>query len=423
MESYMRFVSERNIDFKEHQYDGVQWIINNEIAGVNGFIADEMGLGKTILMASTFVFHPKVRTLIIVPPILIQQWATEIVRITGKYPLIFHGPKKKMKDDIEKASIVISTYGICALKECPLHQISWSRIVFDEGHHLRNKNSRYHGAMNLNSEIIWIISGTPIQNKKSDFTNLCKILRIEKFDGSQMLRRTKKEIGIGLPSLNFDSANVSWKENERQLSQDIHESIKYSSMKIQTFIRARQACILPSILKSKLDDLKLTRVINEGYDCNDAVVCSSKIDAVISTILSRKNNCGKLIFCHFRDEIDIIRRRLSESLSVGVYDGRNKSKNKLLEKRFDVLILQIQTGCEGLNLQKDYSEIYFVSPHWNPSVEDQAVGRCYRIGQTKPVYVFRFEMEDFESDEYVSMDHYISDMHSYKRNICYELLG
>ena len=55
----------------------------------------------------------------------------------------------------------------------------------------------------------------------------------------------------------------------------------------------------------------------------------------------------------------------------------------------DVLIMQIMSGCEGLNLQ-EYNQIYFTSPHWNPAVEDQAVARAHRIGQKKPVSVFRF---------------------------------
>ena len=61
----------------------------------------------------------------------------------------------------------------------------------------------------------------------------------------------------------------------------------------------------------------------------------------------------------------------------------------------DVLILQIQTCCEGLNLQQ-FSEVYFVSPDWNPSIEDQAIARCHRFGQTEPVIVFRFTMASFK---------------------------
>jgi len=62
-----------------------------------------------------------------------------------------------------------------------------------------------------------------------------------------------------------------------------------------------------------------------------------------------------------------------------------------------VLILQIRTCSEGLNLQS-YSDVYFVSPHWNPCVEDQAIARCYRMGQTSQVRVFRFYMSDFVAE-------------------------
>ena len=95
------------------------------------------------------------------------------------------------------------------------------------------------------------------------------------------------------------------------------------------------------------------------------------MDAVISTILERKdNNRAKLVFCHYRGEIDILKRELSRSgLNVETFDGRVNTNNRseILTKVSDVLILQIQTGCEGLNLQQ-FNEIYFVSPHWNPAV-------------------------------------------------------
>jgi hypothetical protein len=71
---------------------------------------------------------------------------------------------------------------------------------------------------------------------------------------------------------------------------------------------------------------------------------------------------------------------------------------------YEALVLQIQTGCEGLNLQENYSEIYFISPHWNPAIEDQAVARCHRIGQQKIVYVERFQMEAFDKPDDQEVD-------------------
>ena len=96
----------------------------------------------------------------------------------------------------------------------------------------------------------------------------------------------------------------------------------------------------------------------------------------------------------------------------------------------DVLILQIQTACEGLNLQ-EFSDVYFVSPHWNPFVEAQAIGRCHRIGQTREVRVFRFFMDgssfrpsdDRAEHEPLTADNYIQEKQNAKRDLAAEILS
>jgi SNF2 family DNA or RNA helicase len=93
----------------------------------------------------------------------------------------------------------------------------------------------------------------------------------------------------------------------------------------------------------------------------------------------------------------------------------------------DALVIQIQTGCEGLNLQHNFSEIYFVSPHWNPCVEDQAIARCHRIGQTKPVDVFKFEMRGFKKDDTseldpITLEKYVNKIQDIKRDISRQIL-
>jgi SNF2 family DNA or RNA helicase len=148
------------------------------------------------------------------------------------------------------------------------------------------------------------------------------------------------------------------------------------------------------------------------------------MDSVVETILNRKNNGnGKLVFCHYKDEIDALVQRLLDGgiERVVSLDGRDSmiARAELLSQAYDVLVLQIQTGCEGLNLQENYSEIYFVTPHWNPSVEDQAIGRCHRIGQKKPVSVFRFQMAPplQKEDTCVSFDNYVTFVQDKKREI------
>jgi SNF2 family DNA or RNA helicase len=167
-----------------------------------------------------------------------------------------------------------------------------------------------------------------------------------------------------------------------------------------------------------------------GGLCKEAINTSSKLDSVIDAILERKNNGnGKLVFCHFKEEMNEIAGRLRGSgLDVGILDGKvtKIARRKLLSEKKDVLILQIQTGCEGLNLQDNYSEIYFVSPHWNPYVEDQAIARCHRIGQKKSVFVWRFEMNGFDSiDNPIpkNLEEHMVDVQNAKRDVVNQLIN
>jgi len=171
---------------------------------------------------------------------------------------------------------------------------------------------------------------------------------------------------------------------------------------LTAIMKARQSCIMPSMLIPDIIRQFREGELEEPQNYIKALKSNSKLDAVIKLILSRKDNGnGKIIFCHFRKEIDLIAKRLRNGglQKVVTYDGRNSRTGINLADAADAIVLQIQTGCEGLNLQANFSEIYFVSPHWNPCVEDQAVARCHRIGQVKPTYVFKFEMTGFKTDE------------------------
>lgn len=459
-----------NLDRKEYQLQGVAWCLNNEIKEDplhnvrGGFLADEMGLGKTIMMIGLMYANMLKRTLIVLPPILIEQWAKEIFKIAGHRVVIFHGAQKKLElKELLQARIVITTYNALAVSKktmvpTKLHKIKWSRVIFDEAHHLRNKQtSIFLGCKNIHADIRWLVTGTPVQNNKKDFYSLCNLLRlpagfytekenIPTIRENFILYRVKKEVGIILPELTQNYCLVPWSSlPEQQLSEEIHSIINISLVSfnkrrslannwldgtkgqhLKIMMRAKQACIMPALLRKPIRQLIKKGILPKEY--LNGLTTGSKLNAVVSTILSRNNDKGKIVFCQFHEEIDYISKELTKKgLFVLSLDGRNsKSRQEILTVKADVLILQIQTGCEGLNLQENYSEVYFVSPHWNPALEDQAIARCHRIGQKNLVDVFKFEMVGFTGDEDIkpiSLDKHIHEVQDKKRVLAFEVLN
>jgi len=457
-----------SLDKKPHQEEALRWLITREeSANRGGILADDMGLGKTYELMGLMVAKPMATTLIIVPPALLEQWQNCLIKyVSGTRGLhVFHGRGAKA---VPNVPYMLTTYMMVG-KLVDKRDIEWGRIIFDEAHHLRNSNTRiYRDACRLRSPLKWGATGTPIQNRLHDLYSLCDILSVPcARDLSQrtefMLRRTKATVGLKLPAVELRDVIVPWKtEEESEFAREIHElaplvapdgsnvdtiirdlsGLNWNTL--VTMLRARQVCIdsqmLSGVLEEHIDDIVIEQL------------SKSKIDAVVEQV-SEKNGSNKLVFCHFRAEIDILAERLrGNGLSVSVIDGRvaKGARKKILAagdflglKLFDeifaphlnryrshetdwlydtvneflgatdVLIVQIQTACEGLNLQQ-YQEVHFVSPHWNPAVEDQAIARCHRIGQTQPVRVFRYIMDTVSNQ---SFEQYCRSVQDMKREI------
>ncbi len=467
MENFYLYLRNAGLEVKPYQEEGVKWCLNNEDGYTiheklvkGGFLADEMGLGKTIQMIGTIMSNiaKYQRTLIVVPRALLEQWNKVFIETSGHRPLIYHNSRQgKLKniseEELAEAPIVLTTYGMITpikdKKNPALTQETWDRVIFDEAHHLRTKNTLVHkGAMMIRAEIRWIVTGTPIQNKKEDFYSLCRVMGLPSTYYTEtenlpdlarkfLLKRTKESVGLHLPSLNQTNIEIEWEtEEEKELAENIHSNLAFSGLTkpmsidgmeiiargaLPMLLRARQACIYPPLMKGHMYNLINEGLLEETEIVEKALNASSKINSLVNHIIERKDNKNnKLIFCHFRGEIDIIKKELSRhEINVETFDGRVKQKKReeILSSDCEVLILQIKTGCEGLNLQK-FNEVYFVSPHWNPAVEEQAIARCHRLGQKKDIHVFHFNMAGFgEDSEAITLDTYASSVQDEKRDI------
>lgn len=427
---------------------------------------------------------------------------------------------------VRAIDIVITTYGCVSMEEPvsvskkkPLNVVAKAspkvpglslltfradRVIFDEAHHLRNKASRmFKGAMRVVAAAtaasvrpsVWIVTGTPIQNKISDLKSLCYILGFGPTDvmseekrrairDEYVLRRTKVSVGMvtadaeaeaeadavhvtcapRLQSLKHYKSQVPWtSENELDLSREIHRTAKNTTdraERLKLYTRMRQMCVWPALLKTS------NKVVSSGEyeethglsmdEFHVAVSKQSKLDRVVATMVTEAAAGGEsgrksIVFCHYRREMTQLRDMLlrgggggavvSGEEDIAIIDGTvsAKERSRIFAASPRVLILQIRTCSEGLNLQ-EYSDVYFVSPHWNPCVEDQAIARCYRMGQTKGVRVFRFYMTDFVAEvdslneesaaaasavveECIStLDHKCEEIQEKKRVLCNEFL-
>ena len=413
-----------------------------------GILALEMGLGKTIIMLGLIKCNIKTQTLIVLPRALLEQWNKSIIQFCGCKPLVYHGSRRKnMKMsllEVKASPIVITTYGQISLsnkvrKRSLLHDIQWSRIICDEAHHVSHeKTNEYKGVLALRTELCWLVTGTPIQNDEKELYNLYSLFGLpnkrtyysgdnyEKFAQQFIFYKTKASAGLVLPTLHEHNEVVEWEnDSEREFAMHIHSLLEFcqispkpiatqiqseteniNALRMKYLSRAQQVCAYPPLLQRPMAQfantlIQLTEAEASVYpemDMPELYFSQSKVNAVVKTLLARKaNGCGKIVFCQFYAEIDAYAACLGladPTLHIAKFDGRVPvhERDALLKRPVDILVAQIKMCREGLNMQDNYSEVYFPSPHFNPATEQQAIARCWRMGQKKEVHVFRYRL-------------------------------
>ena len=391
-----------------HQVDAVKWMIRRETTKkangekrkgpFGGILADDMGLGKTLETIALILSGSSKNTLVIVPANLTNQWISEFQKFA---PHLKITTNPEVHKDTENAILIVSY--IKAIRSRYIETTEWNRIILDEAHYIRNPKGTVHKKIvQLHSNYKWCLTGTPIQNYVKDIQSLLAFIgiskkRMESMEDvlkKYMLRRTKDGLKFDLPPITYETELVEFRT--------LYEKMFYEKVKRNTFmvkdvhhleilLRLRQASLLPQIVHdgySKKTEKK--KQIQWKYS-------NSKIDRIVKTLEEHPDE-KPIIFCYFTKEIEYITHKLKEKeISYKMINGSVSmdERQSIIQNadQFRVMVVQMMAGSTGLNLQA-FNSVYFSGPHWNPTHEQQAIARVYRIGQMKPVTVRRFIMKD-----------------------------
>lgn len=409
-----------------YQHEGVHWMLQRELLpeiAKGGILADDMGLGKTMQAIATMRGNP-MTTLIITIVSTVTQWRDALIDFGGYKPVIinpsFNG---LLPNDID---VAITTYSCFQKpKGAPDFFFSkqWGRIILDEGHCIRNEKTKiFTETLRLKSKVKWILSGTPIQNSQKDIVTLVKWIGkiggdVEHIINEMVLRRTQEEQAqvnprLALPPLDTHIVKLQFYTVDelnfyKRVEKHYMAKATNKADAMEAIMRCRQAANHSQLyiegVEKKGRNRKRKRIIEDDDDDCDSVSLlpnahHSKLNYLINDIKTQHNS-KVLVFCTWTTEMKIIQEALKDNnISSLIYDGRLTRDNKdavlynFKNTNVKVLLLQIACGSAGLNLQCA-NKIYITSPHWNPCVELQAIGRAYRKGQMDRVTCIRLIME------------------------------
>lgn len=429
---------------RPYQESGFQWL--NYLHEVNwgGILADDMGLGKTI-QALSFIQHIKetkgtLKALVVCPTTLMYNWENEIKKFTDSLTYYIHhgGIRDKSLVSKPQADIIITTYGTLRSDIKSFVEPEFDYIILDESQAIKNPSSKVTKAAGLlKAKSRLCLSGTPLQNNTFDIFAQMNFLNpgmlgtmeffkqefavpIDKFGEQEqkehlrkllypfILRRTKEQVAKDLPDKTEMILFCEMGDEQRKIYEayrnDFRDKIlgvvenqgigKSQLTILQGLMKLRQICDSPAIMK---DDEKFPNV-------------SIKLDELVREITENISDHKALVFSQFLGMLSLIRQRLDEiGIKYEYFDGSTTAIDR--EKAIQgfqnddtcrVFLISLKAGGVGLNLTAaDY--VYIVDPWWNPAVEQQAIDRTHRIGQTKNIFAYRMICKDTVEDKILKL--------------------
>ena len=439
-------------ELREYQREGFFWLCRLAHWGAGACLADDMGLGKTV-QALAFLLTQAKRgpILIIAPTSVCANWMVEIDRFAPTLKTIYlaAGDRREIIANLAPFDVVIASYGLLQSEADLLAESHWRAVVLDEAQAIKNQaTKRSKAAMRLDADCKLVTTGTPIENHLGELWTLFRFINpgllgsfkefarrfatpIEKHGSTSarsalrklirpfVLRRLKSQVLHELPPRTESVLHVEMSEKEKAL----YEALRQRALD-KLAGRAQRAGKRPGHVEILAEIMRLRRACcHPRLAVPESTLSGSKL-AVLGALLSELEG-GRhraLVFSQFVDHLSIIRAYLDQAgVSYQYLDGstpaaeRKKRVDAFQSGVGDVFLISLRAGGTGLNLTAaDY--VIHMDPWWNPAVEDQASDRAYRIGQSRPVTIYRLITRGTIEEKIVAL-------HSHKRDLAAGLLA
>jgi superfamily II DNA or RNA helicase len=414
-------------ELRSYQREGFRWLAFLWQLGLGGILADDMGLGKT-LQTLALIAHARARDadpfLVVAPTSVVATWAQQAatfapgltVRTVTSSRARRGEPLAELHHD---ADVVVTSYTLYRLEVDDYVALDWGGLVLDEAQIVKNHQGKTHqGVRRLDVPFRLALTGTPLENRLLELWSLLSIVApglypsprrfvetvadpVEKEGDAQalarfrrrvrpfLLRRTKDLVAADLPPKQEQVVEVPLGTRHRRIYQTRLQRERQHVLGLLGDFDRQRVAIFRSL--TRLRQLALDPAL---VDAEHEHVGSAKLEVLLDHLheLSEEGHRA-LVFSQFTSYLRRVRERLDrEGIETVYLDGRSRDRGALIEEfrsgTAPVFLISLKAGGVGLTLtEADY--VFVLDPWWNPAVEAQAVDRAHRIGQTRPVIVYR----------------------------------
>lgn len=430
---------------RPYQQKGFEWMLLLAEAGAGACLADDMGLGKTLQTISVLTHQleqkPTQRHLIVAPSSLIYNWSQELQKFAAHVKvLIFHGGGRSIKDAATgDYQVIITSYGTVRQDIEEMCLIGFGTVVLDESHNIKNPAAQITKAVErLQSNFRVALSGTPVMNNTFDLyaqmnfllpgifgnreffrreyadaidthRDVEKIKTLQRITSPFVLRRTKEQVASDLPEKTEMVMWCNMNDAQKRLYDEVKDSIRQS-----VFLNIENEGLGKSKLAVLAGMLKLRQICNspqllpsEEQTCNDSV----KTDLLMNELQNNLKDQKVLVFSQFTTMLNLLAEKCKEE-GIAYYhlDGSTPpEKRQEMVNRFqeegnttNVFLISLKAGNAGLNLTAA-GYVFLFDPWWNTAVQQQAIDRTHRIGQTKSVFAYKMICKDTIEEKIISL--------------------